>query len=85
MLRPIIDRAGESFPHNPIARGYHVVYRENQVNHCPGCGRTHWYVGRFSAECGFCSTALPLAEATARGSGGIFRGHRSAWQESDAA
>ena len=23
-------------------RGYHAVYRENEVNHCPGCGRTHW-------------------------------------------
>jgi hypothetical protein len=39
------------------------VYRENEVNHCPGCGRTHWYVGRILAECGFCSTALPLAES----------------------
>ena len=44
-------------------RGYHAVYRENQVNHCPGCGRTHWYVGRTLAECGFCATALPLAES----------------------
>ncbi len=42
-------------------RGYHAVYRENQVNHCPGCGRTHWYVGRTLAECGFCATALPLS------------------------
>jgi len=44
-------------------RGYHAVYRENQVNHCPGCGRTHWYVGRSLAECGFCATALPLSES----------------------
>jgi len=44
-------------------RGYHAVYRENQVNHCPGCGRTHWYVGRVLAECGFCATALPLSES----------------------
>ncbi len=44
-------------------RGYHAVYRENQVNHCPGCGRTHWYVGRTLAECGFCATALPLSES----------------------
>jgi hypothetical protein len=48
---------------DPAARGYHAVYRENEVNHCPGCGRTHWYVGRILAECGFCSTALPLAES----------------------
>ena len=47
-------------------RGYHAVYREHEVNHCPGCGRTHWIIGRMSAECAFCSTALPLAEASMR-------------------
>ncbi len=54
-----------SFEHqfDPAKRGYHAVYRDNQVNHCPGCGRTHWYVGRTLAECGFCATALPLAES----------------------
>ncbi len=66
----------ERFPHDPANRGYCVVYRENQVNHCPGCGRTHWYVGRVSAECGFCATALPLAEASSRGVGTHSRGHR---------
>jgi len=48
---------------DPARRGYHAVYRDNEVNHCPGCGRTHWYVGRTSAECGFCATALPLNES----------------------
>lgn len=48
----------------PHERGYHAVYREHDVNHCPGCGRTHWLIGRMSAECAFCSTALPLAEAS---------------------
>ena len=48
---------------DPARRGYHAVYRDNEVNHCPGCGRTHWYVGRTLAECGFCSTALPLSES----------------------
>ncbi|HWU91940.1 MAG TPA: hypothetical protein VN106_01685 [Sphingomicrobium sp.] len=47
----------------PRERGYYVVYREHEVNHCPGCGRTHWLIGRMSAECAFCATALPLAEA----------------------
>ncbi|MEQ7874205.1 hypothetical protein ABDK56_09410 [Sphingomonas sp. ASV193] len=51
---------------DPAARGYHAVYREQEVNHCPGCGRTHWLIGRMSAECAFCSTALPLAEASMR-------------------
>ena len=52
--------------HNPAERGYHAVYREHEVNHCPGCGRTHWLIGRLSAECAFCQTALPLAEASMR-------------------
>ena len=51
---------------NPAQRGYHAVYRDNEVNHCPGCGRTHWLIGRMSAECAFCATALPLAEASTR-------------------
>ena len=53
--------------YNPALRGYHALYRENEVNRCPGCGRSHWYVGRISAECGFCGTALPLADTAARG------------------
>ncbi len=52
--------------HNFASRGYHAVYREHEVNHCPGCGRTHWIIGRMSAECAFCTTALPLAEASMR-------------------
>ncbi|MGZ8346940.1 MAG: hypothetical protein ACXWUP_07505 [Allosphingosinicella sp.] len=51
----------ERFAHDPAHRGYHAVYRQHQPNHCPGCGRSHWYVGRVSAECGFCATALPFA------------------------
>jgi hypothetical protein len=57
-------------------RGYGIVYRENETNHCPGCGRTHWYVGRLSAECGFCGTALPLAAATSPGIGARRSGAR---------
>lgn len=48
---------------DPARRGYQPVYRANEVNRCPGCGRAHWYIGRLSAECGFCSTAIPLAES----------------------
>jgi hypothetical protein len=54
-------------PFNPSARGYHAVYRDGEINHCPGCGRTHWLIGRVSAECAFCSTALPLKEALTQG------------------
>jgi hypothetical protein len=74
MLRTI-NQHGAPFAHDPALRGYHAAYRENQVNHCPGCGRSHWYVGRMSAECGFCGTALPLAGASMTGIGGLFRSH----------
>lgn len=76
MITPMIRQAGEAFPHDPSARGYHVVYRMDEVNHCPGCGRSNWYVGRLLAECGFCSTALPLADAGMVGVG-TMRHHRA--------
>ena len=57
---------------NPAKRGYHAVYRDNEVNHCPGCGRTHWYVGRTLAECGFCATALPLSESYRQPAAAVF-------------
>ena len=63
-----IDNPRTAF--NPNARGYHAVYHDGEINHCPGCGRTHWIIGRVSAECAFCSTALPLAEASMRSSSG---------------
>jgi hypothetical protein len=59
MLRSI-DTSREAF--DPNSRGYHAVYRDGEINHCPGCGRTHWLIGRMSAECAFCTTALPLKE-----------------------
>ena len=55
---------------NPQSRGYHAVYHDGEVNHCPGCGRTHWMIGRMLAECAFCATALPLAEASMRSHSG---------------
>ena len=77
----IIEMQEEGFTHDPQHRGYRVAYHENEVNHCPGCGRTHWYVGRVSAECGFCATALPLAAATSRGAGSYRNGHRPIFSE----
>lgn len=69
MLNSIIGTDGKHLAHNPAARGYSVSYRAGQANFCPGCGRSHWIVGRVSAECGFCATALPLVEASIRGAG----------------
>jgi hypothetical protein len=46
------------------SRGYQVLFWRDQVNHCPGCGKTQWHVGRLTAECGFCGTALAIDAAT---------------------
>lgn len=51
---------------DPARRGYYVMYREGEVNHCPGCDNTHWLVGRMLAECAFCATALPLEASLQR-------------------
>src|SRR3954471_2232197 len=59
----VFERASASFAASLAKRGHHIVYRINESNHCPGCGRSHWYIGRISAECGFCRTAVPLFEA----------------------
>ena len=50
-------------------RGYHAVYREREVNHCPSCGQTNWLIGRVSAECARCATAMPLSESVQDTSG----------------
>jgi hypothetical protein len=77
MLRAIEGSGARDrhFPADPAVRGFHAVYRFGEVNHCPGCGRTHWYVGRLSAECGFCATALALAETGMTGTGLFQRPH----------
>ncbi len=67
------------FTHDPARRGYHVVYRPDQPNPCPGCGRSHWLVGRLLAECAFCATALPLADGGTTGVG-LFR---TGWRAND--
>ena len=60
----VFERATPSFAASLARRGHHIVYRANEANHCPGCGRSQWYIGRVSAECGFCGTAVPLAETS---------------------
>ena len=66
MLTAMIEKNGEDFAHNPAERGYVVVYRRETTNYCPGCGKSHWYIGRLLAECGFCATALPLGDCSRR-------------------
>ena len=59
----LFERTKSNFSESLARRGHHIVYRANSSNHCPGCGRSNWYVGRSTAECGFCGAAVPLAEA----------------------
>jgi hypothetical protein len=78
------------------AQGFRPMYRENEVNTCPGCGMAQWLVGRATAECAFCATALPLEHTGVEGRSsaanfwkhdmmrrGHFDGysHRSDWDE----
>ena len=70
MFNEPIQTRRERHPYNPAHRGFVVAYREDEVNHCPGCGRSHWYIGRLLAECGFCGTAIPLQAAHLQSAGG---------------
>ncbi len=47
---------GDQFRHH----GYLPLYHSGEINRCPGCLRSHWFIGRSTAECAFCGTALPL-------------------------
>lgn len=58
-----------SKPYDPAARGFYAVYRDNETTYCPGCGRTHWIIGRLLAECAFCATAIPLSADLVRNDG----------------
>jgi hypothetical protein len=69
----LVASNGETVAHKNALRGYHAVYRAGETNHCPGCGRSHWIVGRLLAECAFCTTALPLLDAGMNGAGLIRR------------
>jgi hypothetical protein len=60
----------------PSQRGYSVVYRVGEINHCPGCSRVNWYIGRVTAECAFCSTALPLVDMPTSRAGMFTRNNR---------
>lgn len=46
-----------------LHHGYLPTYADGEMNRCPGCLRSQWYIGRSTAECAFCGTALPLERA----------------------
>jgi hypothetical protein len=65
-------------------RPFVLTYRPGQTNRCPGCSGMHWHVGRQTAECAFCSTALPIADPAVRqqfvAPSPTLAGLRSAWR-----
>ena len=65
---------------NVTRRSFAQLYHSDTVNHCPACGHTHWTIGRSTAECAFCETALPLAASSAQPTAPLFfyRGTKTA-------
>ena len=59
--------AATSYKLRLAARGFQILFDADETNRCPGCGHSQWYVGRVTAECAICGTALPLAEAATAG------------------
>lgn len=47
--------------------GFVLTYHRGSANHCPACTKSNWLIGRTTAECAFCGTALPLATSVERG------------------
>jgi hypothetical protein len=56
--------------------GYSIPYRVGESNHCPGCSRQNWIVGRLMAECAFCGTALALTDVHGFGAVQTFSGRQ---------
>ena len=67
----------EMAKNQPHQRGYQILYHQDIINKCPGCGKSHWHVGRMSAECAYCQTALPLAMVAAQPASPRFTQHFS--------
>jgi len=76
MATNVLEARGGCIVPKAETRGYHIVYRDHEVNYCPGCGRTHWYICRSMAVCAFCATALPLENAPMIAGGQIVRSVR---------
>lgn len=52
---------------DPDRRGLIPLYYLGEANRCPGCMGRAWIVGRLSAECSGCGTALEFATSRGRG------------------
>ena len=81
MATSYYEARGGTNQFRPQERGYHVVYRDHETNHCPGCGRAQWLIGRLMAECAFCSTALPLESGLMMGNQSVRHTRRGSFQD----
>ncbi len=62
----------DTTPFTAANSGYRIAFRPGEQNVCPGCGQSHWSIGRMTAECAFCATALPINNGGTTGVG-LFR------------
>lgn len=67
----------DTTPFTTANSGYRVAFRPGEHNACPGCGQSHWTIGRMTAECAICATALPINTGGTFGAG-LFRVSHSA-------
>jgi hypothetical protein len=63
--RKVKKKTGDKARAQFLKQGYRLLYYPGQINRCPGCGGTSWWVGRTTAECAHptCSTALDIEGA----------------------
>lgn len=80
MSAAVLLRRGGSLVPPAAQRGYHVQYRGDGNDRCPGCSRQQFHIGRAMVECAFCATAIPLPEVPAHGGGLIRRRVNGRWQ-----
>lgn len=49
-----------------------LTYKLGTLTHCPGCDGTQWLIGRTTAQCAYCDTAMPLLHGSPGASAPMF-------------
>lgn len=58
-------RRAAAAPYQAPVGAFVPSYWLGRQNNCPACTRSNWWIGRNSAECGFCGATLPFAGTAA--------------------
>lgn len=66
MKQRLVKQNAAQHSDDQMPRGYRPLYYADTVNHCPACGKRQWHIGRISAECAYCHTALALADVASQ-------------------